>query len=132
MFTILIVDDQPEIRRLLQITLGNEFEVLEAADGTSALQMLQAHQPRVVLLDVMMPGLIDGLGVLDVIKGNPQTQDIAVAMLTARGQHVDQQDACARGADAYFTKPFSPLKVLAWVREHMRAPDTGSSDYAPL
>jgi CheY-like chemotaxis protein len=72
-----------------------------------------------VLLDVMMPGEVDGLQVLDAIKSNPQTKDILVAMVTARGQVADGDDARKRGADAYFIKPFSPLQVVAWVRSKL-------------
>ena len=114
---ILIVDDQSEIRKLLGISLRREYELIEAVDGPSALEMVQQHHPRLVLLDVMMPGTPDGLGVLEQIKGNPQTRHILVAMLTARGQVTDHEAARARGADAYFTKPFSPLAVLNWIRQ---------------
>jgi CheY-like chemotaxis protein len=119
MATILIVDDHSDIRRLLSITLGNEFEIIEAHDGVSALAAVGRHHPKVVLLDVMMPGDMDGLQVLDAIKGDPQTQNILVAMLTARGQVADGDDARGRGADAYFIKPFSPLQVVAWVRRKL-------------
>ena len=120
---ILVVDDQPEIRRLLHVSLGRFYQVIEAADGMAALTAMHAHQPRLVLLDVMMPGTIDGLTVLDVIRSYPQTRHVAVAMLTARGQVADREVAMARGADAYFTKPFSPLQVLAWVREALLSKD---------
>ena len=117
---ILIVDDHADIRRLLTITLGKEFEILEAEDGLHALEAIRQHHPKVVLLDVMMPGEMNGLQVLEAIKANPQTQDILVAMLTARGQTVDSDDARNRGADAYFIKPFSPLQVVAWVRSKLK------------
>jgi CheY-like chemotaxis protein len=117
--TILIVDDHSDIRRLLSITLGKEYEVLEAEDGVSALEAIRRHHPKAVLLDVMMPGEMDGLQVLDAIKSNPQTKDILVAMVTARGQVADGDDARKRGADAYFIKPFSPLQVVAWVRSKL-------------
>lgn len=113
--TVLVVDDQPQIRRLLGIALRAHFTVLEAADGASALRMVETHGPGVVLLDVMMPGQPDGLGVLNRIKGQATTRHIHVGMLTARGQHNDVADAMARGADTYFTKPFSPQAVLDWV-----------------
>lgn len=127
---VLVVDDQHNIRRLLGITLGRHFHVLEAADGASALQLIQAHQPRVVLLDVMMPGEPDGLGVLDRIKASPATRHIQVGMLTARGQVADQADARARGADTYFTKPFSPNAVLSWVASVL-LPAAPGSDSLP-
>lgn len=119
MSQILIVDDQAVIRRLLSITLGQEYEILEAEDGLGALETIRRHHPKVVLLDVMMPGTLDGLQILDAIKGNPLTRDILVAMVTARGQATDSDDARLRGADAYFIKPFSPRQVLAWVRSKL-------------
>lgn len=128
---ILIVDDQVEILRLLSITLRREYEVIEAGDGASALAMLQLHRPSLVLLDVMMPGEPDGLEVLDRIKADPQLRHIPVAMLTARGQAADHEAARARGADAYFTKPFSPLSVLTWIREALKR-TTPSTDFSEL
>lgn len=116
MAPILIVDDHPIIRRLLSVTLGKDYTVLEAEDGPCAMEAVRIHHPKVVILDVMMPGTMDGLQVLDAIKGNPLTQEILVAMVTARGQTADRDNARQRGADAYFVKPFSPHQVLAWVR----------------
>ena len=116
MIPVLIVDEHSDIRRLLSITLGKEFEVLEAEDAASALEAVRLHHPKVILLDVMMPGKMNGLQVLEAIKTNPQTQDILIAMISARGQVADHDDARKRGADAYFVKPFSPLQVAAWVR----------------
>ena len=118
--TVLIVDDHTDIRRLLSITLGREFHVIEAEDGQSALVAVRNHHPRAVLLDVMMPGQMDGMQVLDAIKGDPKTRDILVGMVTARGQQADSDDANKRGADAYFVKPFSPLQVVAWVRSKVK------------
>ncbi len=117
---ILVVDDHADIRRLLSVTLGREFEIAEAENGTSALEAILHHRPDVVLLDVMMPGEIDGLRVLELIKGDPKTRDILVAMITARGQAEDSERARARGADAYFIKPFSPYQVAAWVMGHVK------------
>lgn len=118
--TILIVDDHADIRRLLSITLGKEFTILEAEDGTGALNAVRHHHPQVVLLDVMMPGEMDGLQVLDAIKADPTTRGTLVALVTARGQAADGDEARKRGADAYFIKPFSPLQVVAWVRSHIK------------
>ena len=116
----LIVDDHSDIRRLLSITLGKEFKILEAEDGVSALASVRHHHPKVVLLDIMMPGELDGLQVLEAIKVDPATRDTLVAMITARGQVADHDDARSRGADAYFIKPFSPLQVVTWVRNHLK------------
>ncbi|MGI9132449.1 MAG: response regulator, partial [Rhodoferax sp.] len=84
MAQILIVDDQMDIRRLLSITLSKHYETLECADGASAIELIRKHRPPVILLDVMMPGEIDGLQVLDAVKSDPQTRHIAVAMVSAR------------------------------------------------
>jgi CheY-like chemotaxis protein len=117
---VLIVDDHTDIRRLLSITLGKEYEIMEAEDGVGALESIRRHRPQIVLLDVMMPGEMDGLQVLDAIKADPHLNTTLVAMVTARGQMADGDDARKRGADAYFIKPFSPLQVVAWVREHLK------------
>lgn len=117
---ILIVDDHADIRRLLSITLGKQYEILEAENGSAALDAIRRYHPGVVLLDVMMPGELDGLQVLDAIKSNPETRDILVAMVTARGQTADSDEARKRGADAYFIKPFSPLQVVSWMRSNVK------------
>ena len=117
---ILVVDDNPDIRRLLAITLGNTYEVLLAEDGKSALQAMRDHAPHAVLLDSMMPGELDGLQVLQAIRSDPQLKDTVVAMVTARGQSVDQLVGMALGANAYFVKPFSPLKIMTWVQESLK------------
>jgi len=116
---ILIVDDHADIRRLLSISLRKEFPVKEAEDGVSAIDTLRHEHPKIVLLDVMMPGEMNGLQVLDSIKADPKTRDILVAIISARAQSTDHDEARRRGADAYFVKPFSPLQVVAWVRSHM-------------
>lgn len=119
MSQILIVDDHPVIRRLLCATLGKDYDIIEADNGLDALDAIQRHHPKLVFLDVMMPGAMDGLQVLDAIKGHPLTQGILVVMVTARGQAADREEARRRGADAYFIKPFSPLQLLDWVRNNM-------------
>jgi CheY-like chemotaxis protein len=117
---ILIVDDQPEIRRLLTMTLGADYDIIAASDGTSALEAVRLHQPHAVLLDIMMPGQIDGLAVLSSIKTNQTTKHIHVAMVTARGLADDYRLAHEMGGDAYFIKPFSPLQVVNWLQEKMK------------
>ena len=119
MYYILIVDDHSDIRRLLSISLCKEFTVKEAEDGVTALETARHDHPRIILLDVMMPGEMDGMQVLDALKSDPKTSDILIAMISARAPTVDHDEARRRGADAYFIKPFSPLQVVAWVRSHM-------------
>jgi DNA-binding response OmpR family regulator len=94
MTKILLVDDHSDIRRLIRITLGKAFEVLEAEDGVTALEI-----------------------VLDAIKADPVLATTRVIMVTARGQASDYEDGMLRGADAYFIKPFSPLQLVAAIKE---------------
>ena len=120
MIKILIVDDHSDIRRLLNITFGKAYEVLEAEDSLTALEVIRRQHPEVVLLDIMMSGEPGGLQVLDAIKSDPVLKDTLVAMITARGQSADYEIGQKRGADAYFIKPFSPLQVVNWVREKLK------------
>jgi len=122
MRSILIVDDHPDIRRLLSVTLGRDHQIIEAENGTRALEAMKKHRPAIVLLDVMMPGDIDGLQVLKTIKSNADTSATLVAMISARGQEADSEAARKQGADAYFIKPFSPLQVVNWVKAQLAAP----------
>lgn len=117
MTKILLVDDHSDIRRLIRITLGKSFDVLEAEDGVTALDIIKRHKPDLVVLDVMMPGEMDGLQVLDAIKAEPQLAGTRVIMVTARGQVRDYDDGMKRGADAYFIKPFSPLQLVAAIKD---------------
>ena len=121
MQTVLIVDDHPDIRRLLRIAVGKDANILEADDGPSALAQIEQHHPSVVFLDVMMPGPMDGFEVLKSIRANPATRQTIMAVTTARSQAADHEQAQASGADGYFTKPFSPFKVGNWLRERLGA-----------
>ncbi|MFN3885893.1 MAG: response regulator transcription factor [Aquabacterium sp.] len=110
---ILIVEDQADIRKLIRMTLEfGDFEIHEAHDGESGLAMARAIRPTVVLLDVMMPGLLDGYQVCARIKQDPALKAIQVVMLTARGQATDLAAGESAGADAYLVKPFSPLELI--------------------
>ena len=117
MAKVLLVDDQSDIRRLIRITLGKSFEVIEAEDGVTGLALARHERPDLVVLDVMMPGTLDGLQVLDAIRADPALQGTRVIMVTARGQAHDYEAGMARGADAYFIKPFSPLQLAACIKE---------------
>ncbi len=114
---ILLVDDHSDIRRLIRISLGKTFEVLEAGDGATALEVIRRMKPDLAVLDVMMPGPLDGLQVLDAIRSDPQIMQTRVIMVTARGQAQDYEVGMSRGADAYFIKPFSPLQLVKVVKE---------------
>ena len=110
---ILIVEDQPDIRKLIRMTLEFEdYEIHEAADGAFGLRMASAVGPDLMLLDVMMPGELDGLQVCQRIKSDPRLAHIKVVLLTARGQARDREAGQQSGADDYLVKPFSPLQLI--------------------
>jgi CheY-like chemotaxis protein len=116
---LLIADDQEGIRSLVRMTLeSDEYEILEAVDGNQALVLAQQHLPRVVLLDVMMPGRT-GLEVCRALKGDPATAALHIVLLTARAQDRDVEEGKGAGADEYLTKPFSPIELLRLVDELM-------------
>lgn len=110
---VLIVEDQPDIRKLIRMTLEFEaYEIHEADDGASGLRMASALQPDLVLLDVMMPGELDGLQVCQRIKSDAMLAGVRVVLLTARGQTRDREAGQRAGADEYLVKPFSPLQLI--------------------
>jgi len=113
---LLVVDDDPFIRRLVTTTLEDvsRFRLLEAQDGDQALALADRHRPQIVLLDVNIPG-IDGIEVCRALRANPRTSEATIVMLTAaHGDQVEAQ-AEAAGADLFMTKPFSPLELLRLV-----------------
>lgn len=110
---ILIVDDQDELRKLVRMTLEYaDYELYEAENGTQALESLAVVQPELVVLDVMMPGRLDGFQVCESIKSHPDTKNIWVLMLSAKSQKTDLEMGRHAGADAYLVKPFSPLELI--------------------
>lgn len=116
---ILIVDDQQEVRELVEVTLRiGEYTIRQAASGDQALVIARAEHPDLILLDVMMPSSsIDGYEVCRQLKSDPMTKKISIVMLTARGQEADIEMGKQAGADDYFTKPFSPLQLMNKVEE---------------
>ncbi len=110
---ILIVDDHADIRRLIRMTLEFEdYAIEEAADGESALRVAQTLQPDLVLLDVMMPGPVNGLEVCRRLRADITATGPRVIMLSARGQASDREAGLQAGADTYLVKPFSPLQLI--------------------
>lgn len=116
---VLIVDDQADIRRMMMIALSGDFDLLEAEDGVTALAMIRQHRPDVVLLDVMMPGEMDGLQVLAAVRNDEQLKHTRVIMVSAKGQVSDYELGMQTGANAYFVKPFSPLQLLDAIDEQI-------------
>ena len=117
-YKILLVDDEPTLIKFLGEYLeGQEMDVVTANNGPEALRTAFKEQPDLVVLDIMMPGPLDGMQVLDAIKADPELVNTRVIMVTAKGQASDYEAGMARGADAYFIKPFSPLQLVACIKE---------------
>jgi CheY-like chemotaxis protein len=111
--TLLVVEDQADIRKLITMTLDfGDYDLHEAEDGMRGLHLARGLRPSLVLLDVMMPGELDGYQVCSRIKEDPSLVHTRVILLTARGQQSDLAAGKAAGADAYITKPFSPLELI--------------------
>ncbi len=114
--TLLIVDDEPHIRLLLEQSLEDledeGVRVLSAADGEEALTAIRCHRPNVVFLDVMMPRR-NGFDVCAAVKADPDLAGVSIVLLTAKGQEIDREHGEAVGADMYLTKPFDPDDILA-------------------
>ena len=110
---ILIVDDQIEVRELVELTLrSGDFEIFQAKNGQEAVMAARKEKPDLVIMDIMMPGEMDGLEATRVIKNGFYTRDCKVIMLTAKGQSSDIIKGLGTGADGYITKPFSPLDLF--------------------
>ncbi len=116
MASVLIVDDDPFIRRLIATTLEDvaEFELVEAADGREAVEAAARDRPELVFLDIEMPKL-DGLEACRRLRAAPDTADATIVILTAAAGDAAERDAESAGADLFLTKPFSPLELLTLV-----------------
>lgn len=117
---VLIIDDEPYIQRALEFVLRKEgFEVDVASDGAEGLKKARELHPKMIYLDLMMPG-IDGIEVCKKIKDDEKLKDIYVIILTAKGQDVDKDRGIAAGADEFMTKPFSPKEVIEKTKINLR------------
>ena len=117
MKTILLADDEANLRLLLRTTLDEpDYAILEAGDGQDAYELAIKHRPDLIVLDWMMPGMT-GLELASRLRENPDTSDTPIILLTARGQEEDKSQALAVGVNAYLVKPFSPLEFLEKVEE---------------
>ena len=117
---ILITDDQVEVRELVDVTLRiEEYEIFQASSGEEAVKISMAEKPDLILMDIMMPGGIDGLEATRIIKSNPETKGCHIIILSAKGQQIDREKGRVVGADDYFVKPFSPLDLIRKVEEVM-------------
>ncbi|MCU0615576.1 MAG: response regulator transcription factor [Gemmatimonadaceae bacterium] len=127
---VLVVDDEPEIVALVAYHLAKAgYRVATAASGQDALELARRERPALLVLDLMLPGL-SGFDVLEQLRGDESTRDVAVLMLTARREEVDRIRGLSLGADDYLTKPFSPqelvLRVGAILRRTAQPATTGN------
>ncbi|HVX25783.1 MAG TPA: response regulator [Parafilimonas sp.] len=117
---ILIVDDEPHIRMLIEQTLeeleDEGVEFLTAENGEIALEIIQEENPQLVFLDVMMPKM-NGMEVCRKVKKELVLNDVFIVLLTAKGQELDRQKGQEVGADVYMTKPFDPEAILNKAKE---------------
>jgi two-component system, OmpR family, alkaline phosphatase synthesis response regulator PhoP len=117
---ILVVEDEPDIRKLVQYNLTQErFSVLEAEDGEQALKLLQHEKPNLVILDLMLPGL-SGMELCKLLRQRSETAKLPILMLTAKAGEADRIVGLEMGADDYLAKPFSPREMVARVRAILR------------
>jgi two-component system phosphate regulon response regulator PhoB len=116
MHTVLVVDDETDILELVAFNLERQqFKVITADNGISAVQLAKEKLPELIVLDLMLPG-IDGFSVYKELRADPRTSGIPVLMLTAKGEVNDRISGLELGADDYVTKPFSPKELMLRVR----------------
>ena len=114
---ILVAEDERDIRSMIKFVLErNGYEVIEAANGVEALELAKNKSPDAVLLDVMMPEM-DGYQVCLNLRSNPDTQNIPVVFLSAKGQVYEIDKGLKSGAIAYIVKPFAPKELVAQLKE---------------
>ena len=132
MNTILIIEDQADIRRLIRWTLEpDDYEIHEASNGVRGLKEAQLLRPDLIVLDVMMPGELDGLEVCRRVKADPDLAHVPVVLLTALSREKDRQSGIQAGADVLLGKPFIPLELVEIVERLLRdrpaAPSAGDA-----
>ncbi|WP_340399405.1 response regulator transcription factor [Paenibacillus sp. FSL H8-0079] len=117
MNTVLVVDDEPDIRDVIHVYLRNEgYHVIEAANGEEALNMIKTTSVQLVILDVMMP-VMDGIKACFKIR---EVSTTPIIMLSAKEEDIDKITGLTTGADDYMVKPFNPLELLARVKAQLR------------
>jgi two-component system phosphate regulon response regulator PhoB len=125
---VLIVDDDPDIQRLVSYNFRQAgFEVTAAGSGRKALEAIQTHRPDLIILDLMLPD-IDGMEVCRTLRQRASSSRIPIIMLTARGEEIDRVIGFEIGADDYVSKPFSPRELVLRVKSVLRRTKEPASD----
>ncbi|MDG1741252.1 MAG: response regulator transcription factor [Crocinitomicaceae bacterium] len=127
MRTILIIDDEDDIRAILTYNLEKEnYRVLNASNGKDGIELAQQHTPDLILLDVMMPEM-DGIEVCEFLRADPKTENIIICFLTARGEDYSQIAGLEAGADDYVSKPIKPKVLVSRIKAILRRGDKVSN-----
>ena len=128
---VLVVDDERDLVDIVAFNLRREqFDVVTAPDGETALEIARRDTPDLILLDLMLPG-IGGLEVCRRLRGEPRTSQIPIIMLTAKGEETDAVIGLAQGADDYVRKPFGVKELMARVNAQIRAQRRAAEDEVP-
>ena len=130
--SILVIDDEEDIRELLEYNLTKEgFRVYTQPDGSNGLKMIRERRPDLIILDLMLPGL-DGLDVCRIVKNDKDLNHIPIVMLTAKGEEEDVITGLELGADDYITKPFSMYILIARIKAIFRRMESKGSESTNL
>ncbi len=122
---VLIVEDEPAILTSLEFILHHAgWKTRSVTDGDAALRAVSANRPRMVVLDLMLPKR-NGFEVLKTLRASPETQELPVLILTAKGQQQDRKTAMELGASSFVTKPYANTDVVEAVRELIGTPEPG-------
>lgn len=133
--TVLIVDDSPTVRKIVQLTLQREnIQVIQASDGLAGLAAVTDYQPDLILLDIVLPHHMDGYTICQIIRHKQGLRDIPIIMLSARDSLVDRMRGRMVGATEYLTKPFDAAELVETIRRHLgqpRSSDPGNARFRP-
>lgn len=131
MKNILVIDDEADIVELISYNLKKEgFSVDYAYDGEAALKKIKGNKYDLIILDLMLPG-IQGLDLCKIIRGIPETSNLPIIMLTAKGEELDKVLGLEMGADDYITKPFSTRELVARTKAILRRAEKGAAHELP-
>lgn len=127
-YRILLVDDEPGIRKILRLFLELEgYTVFEAITANQAMQVVKKERPHLIILDVILFGQT-GFDVCEWVKSNPETKDITIFLFTALNQEHDYREGQRIGCDLYLTKPQNPKDIVEKVREFLQAKTTNNQN----
>ncbi len=126
---VLVVEDQDSIRKMIEALVGARgFSVTAVPNGSKAIDAALVSPPDIVLLDLMLPGNLDGFEVCRTLRAQPATENIPIVIISALDDDESREKATAAGATAYYTKPFSPMALLREIDRLRSVAEAGPSD----